>query len=299
MESKDIKQVLAMKYIIRRFVALFLLAAVVAVPAVLGALSFVRDKDDNHNKVGSESNALSYAQIEPHIRTYMNEANSRIATDGESTTDGESATDGESSTESATDAESATGNNAATDANTGVNTNVAVGTVLMYAGDKMPKGFLRCDGKEISRKKYKALYAVIGDKYGTGDGKKTFNLPNMRTLLPVNGNGDVEIGEGGAEATGTAAAFAFKKISEPTGPPPVVDLDKERKKEAAEEGGSAAKDGSNDANGIPANTAVMYFIIKCVYSGVTQIRPSLRAKRGNPERNGLLQSLRSFAMTLF
>jgi microcystin-dependent protein len=245
MNSNDIKQVLAMKYIIRRFVALFILAGVIAVPAILGAWSFERDKNDNHNEVGVESNALSYAQIEPHIRTYMDEEFSEP-----------------NPTQTDPNAQ------AKSDQTQSTNTNIAVGTVLMYAGDKIPEGFLRCDGKEISRKKYKALYAAIGDKYGAGDGEKTFNLPNMRTLIPINEDGDVKVGKGSAKETETDATYAFKKISDPTGSPPDVDLDKERKKATGEGGANAddmpaaEDDDAGDGGEILANTAVMYFMIR-------------------------------------
>ena len=36
-----------------------------------------------------------------------------------------------------------------------------------------------CNGGEISRTTYSALFAVIGTTYGSGDGSTTFNLPNL------------------------------------------------------------------------------------------------------------------------
>lgn len=41
------------------------------------------------------------------------------------------------------------------------------------------QGMLPCDGRLISRKIYGELYAVIGSLYGEGDGKDTFQLPNL------------------------------------------------------------------------------------------------------------------------
>lgn len=58
------------------------------------------------------------------------------------------------------------------------------GMVQMYAGDTAPAGWLMCDGSAVSRTTYPALFAVIGTKYGEGDGSTTFNLPNMRDRVP-------------------------------------------------------------------------------------------------------------------
>ena len=53
------------------------------------------------------------------------------------------------------------------------------GTVLAFAGDTIPTGYLACNGAAISRSTYAALFAAIGDTYGSGDGSTTFNLPNL------------------------------------------------------------------------------------------------------------------------
>ena len=52
---------------------------------------------------------------------------------------------------------------------------VPVGTILPFAGNTIPEGFLDCNGAGISAETYSALYAVIGNIYG-GD-TTTFNLP--------------------------------------------------------------------------------------------------------------------------
>lgn len=56
---------------------------------------------------------------------------------------------------------------------------VKIGSLLPFAGDTPPSGWLRCDGSRISRITYANLFAVIGTKYGVGDGSTTFNLPNF------------------------------------------------------------------------------------------------------------------------
>ncbi len=55
-----------------------------------------------------------------------------------------------------------------------------VGTVLTFPGNTPPRGYLKANGQEVSRTQYKRLYAVIGVKYGSGDGATTFNLPDYR-----------------------------------------------------------------------------------------------------------------------
>lgn len=55
-----------------------------------------------------------------------------------------------------------------------------VGMVLPFAGKKVPKGFLLCDGRAVSREDYKRLFDVIGTTYGEGDKSKTFNVPDFR-----------------------------------------------------------------------------------------------------------------------
>jgi len=54
-----------------------------------------------------------------------------------------------------------------------------IGSYIQFAGSQAPAGFLVCNGGEISRTTYSALFAVIGTTYGGGDGSTTFNLPNL------------------------------------------------------------------------------------------------------------------------
>jgi phage-related tail fiber protein len=54
-----------------------------------------------------------------------------------------------------------------------------VGLIAPSAKGVMP-GWLECDGSEVSRTAYAALFAVIGTQEGAGDGSTTFNLPDIR-----------------------------------------------------------------------------------------------------------------------
>lgn len=53
------------------------------------------------------------------------------------------------------------------------------GTILAFGGpiSNIPSGYLYCDGSEVSRTTYAALFTAIGTAWGSGDGSTTFNLP--------------------------------------------------------------------------------------------------------------------------
>lgn len=55
-----------------------------------------------------------------------------------------------------------------------------VGTVLMWATDTPPLGFLECNGALVSRNAYAKLFNIIGERFGVGDGSTTFRLPDLR-----------------------------------------------------------------------------------------------------------------------
>ena len=59
-----------------------------------------------------------------------------------------------------------------------------VGTIIMYAANSIPDGYLLCDGSAVSRTDYAELFKVIGTTWGTGNGSTTFNLPNAVGRFP-------------------------------------------------------------------------------------------------------------------
>jgi microcystin-dependent protein len=65
---------------------------------------------------------------------------------------------------------------------------VPIGTLLPYAGATIPYGYLLCDGGEVEIAKFRDLYNVIGDLYGTpqlGAPGLTFVLPDLRGRFPL------------------------------------------------------------------------------------------------------------------
>jgi microcystin-dependent protein len=62
---------------------------------------------------------------------------------------------------------------------------VPIGEIKAFPTDTPPQGWLLCYGQAISRTTYAALFAVIGTRFGAGDGGSTFNLPDLRGRVLV------------------------------------------------------------------------------------------------------------------
>jgi microcystin-dependent protein len=75
---------------------------------------------------------------------------------------------------------------------------VLAGTVIWYAANAAPTGYLKANGAAISRSTYSALFSAIGTTFGSGDGSTTFNVPDLRGYF-VRGwadNGSIDSGRG-------------------------------------------------------------------------------------------------------
>jgi len=81
---------------------------------------------------------------------------------------------------------------------------VYIGTILLFAGNYPPLGWMFCAGQLLSITQNQALFAVLGTMYG-GNGTTNFALPDLRGRVPVGvgqgiGLSTVEINQqGGAE----------------------------------------------------------------------------------------------------
>ena len=58
---------------------------------------------------------------------------------------------------------------------------VPAGTVIAYAGNNVPDGYLLCDGRPVSASQYPALFRAIGTTYGGNS--SAFNLPDFRGMF--------------------------------------------------------------------------------------------------------------------
>jgi len=56
---------------------------------------------------------------------------------------------------------------------------IPAGTILPFAGETVPPGFLLCDGNEVLRSDYPKLFDAIGSGWGSATGF-TFTLPDVR-----------------------------------------------------------------------------------------------------------------------
>lgn len=79
-----------------------------------------------------------------------------------------------------------------------------IGAIIDFAGDTAPAGWALCWGQQVFRASYPALFAVIGTKFGAGDGSTTFNLPDIRGRLTA---GKDDMGGFAAGRLGAVAGF--------------------------------------------------------------------------------------------
>ncbi|WP_019219592.1 phage tail protein [Bartonella florencae] len=70
------------------------------------------------------------------------------------------------------------------------------GFIGTFAMEKVPSGWLLCDGKTYSRKAYANLFAVLGETWGSGDGLTTFNVPDLRGMFLRGLDGGKNIDKG-------------------------------------------------------------------------------------------------------
>ncbi len=83
-----------------------------------------------------------------------------------------------------------------------------VGDIKMSARQDNYEGWLVCDGREVNRTTYSALFAIIGTRFGNGDDENTFNLPDSRGRVPLgaqqsSGTSYYCVGNTGGEETHT------------------------------------------------------------------------------------------------
>jgi microcystin-dependent protein len=94
------------------------------------------------------------------------------------------------------------------------------GSMQMYAGavtqtvsagvvtTTSPSGWLLANGNAVSRTTYSALFTAIGTTYGTGDGSTTFNLPDLRSRMPMGSGTGVGLNSSGTGVTSGTAMTA-------------------------------------------------------------------------------------------
>jgi microcystin-dependent protein len=57
-----------------------------------------------------------------------------------------------------------------------------LGVIKLFAGNRVPHGYMKCDGQLLPISNYQALYSILGTEYG-GNGTQDFALPEINTPL--------------------------------------------------------------------------------------------------------------------
>jgi len=60
-----------------------------------------------------------------------------------------------------------------------------ISEMRMFGFGWAPRGWASCDGQSLPISQNQSLYALIGTHFG-GDGRVSFNLPDMRSRVPVH-----------------------------------------------------------------------------------------------------------------
>lgn len=71
-----------------------------------------------------------------------------------------------------------------------------IGEIRMFAGSFAPNGWALCQGQTLSISENDALFNLIGTTYG-GDGQETFQLPDLRSRVPIHQGNNFILGENG------------------------------------------------------------------------------------------------------
>ncbi len=59
------------------------------------------------------------------------------------------------------------------------------GIISPHGASTAPTGYLLCNGAAVSRTTYAALFTAIGTTWGAGDASTTFNVPDLRGVIPI------------------------------------------------------------------------------------------------------------------
>jgi microcystin-dependent protein len=94
------------------------------------------------------------------------------------------------------------------------------GSLTMWAGAvaSPPTGWLACNGANVSRSTYSALFAVVGTSFGIGDNSTTFGLPNLLNRFPVGAGDTYALAATGGSANAIVVSHTHTATSVVTDP---------------------------------------------------------------------------------
>jgi microcystin-dependent protein len=82
---------------------------------------------------------------------------------------------------------------------------IPIATILPFAGQSAPSGYLLCHGQTVLRADYPDLFGVIGTIYGASVSGTEFNIPDLRHMVPAgvdeDGPSGFDLGDIGGELT--------------------------------------------------------------------------------------------------
>lgn len=77
-----------------------------------------------------------------------------------------------------------------------------LGEIRLFPYNRIPSGWVPCQGQSLQIRQNAALFSLIGTFYG-GDGVNTFNLPDLRGQVPMCIGPNNPLGAAGGEASHT------------------------------------------------------------------------------------------------
>jgi microcystin-dependent protein len=77
-----------------------------------------------------------------------------------------------------------------------------LGQIEIFAFNFAPQGWAQCNGQFLPISQNQALFSLLGTTFG-GNGQTTFQLPDLRSRVPVCMNGKYKLGESGGEEAHT------------------------------------------------------------------------------------------------
>lgn len=83
-----------------------------------------------------------------------------------------------------------------------------IGSIIPFGSLTIPAGYLLCNGQAVSRTTYSELFAAIGTAFGAGDGSNTFNVPDMREVVPVG------VGQNGTQSIETHDVYTLAQFKD-------------------------------------------------------------------------------------
>ena len=163
-----------------------------------------------------------------------------------------------------------------------------IGSVIMFAAETAPEGYIEADGRALSKASYPELFNVLGERYSLlPDGPAVFRIPDLRGVFPrfwdhgrgidVDSSGRLDSGNGTTgDHVGTRQNFAIAQHIHTVGPNIRV---------AASSGNTHANNGYHT---VPFGTSSFRITI-----GISDVRSAVSSSENRPTNINLLPLIRA------